>query len=214
MRDAVIVDTVRTPLGKRGGGLSATHPARLSSSVLKALESRVGLDPAVVDDVIWGCATQVAEQAANVARYAVLGAGWPEEVPAVTIDRQCGSSQQALHFAANLIQAGVCDVTIAAGVESMSRVPMGSTVIQGPGSPFPPELLEEYNLVNQGLAAEMIAEQWHIDRDAADPRAGSTWLYDLLSYAVYVAADYSVPVSLPGYSFKLHFTPSSGNKGF
>src|SRR6202022_4359945 len=102
------------------------------------------------------------------ARQAVLRAGYPVEVPATTVDRQCGSSQQAIHFAANLISSGVCDITIAAGVESMSRVPMGSTFLQGPGTPFPAELLEQYNLVSQGLAAEMIAERWAISRDAAD----------------------------------------------
>jgi acetyl-CoA acyltransferase len=111
---------------------------------------------------------QTGEQAVNIARQSVLAAGFPLEVPATTVDRQCGSSQQAIHFAANLIQSGVCDITIAAGVESMSRVPMGTTVFQGPGSPFPPELLEVYNLVPQGLAAEMIAELWHVTREQAD----------------------------------------------
>ena len=170
MRDAVIVDAVRTPLGKRGGGLSATHPARLSSSVLKALESRVGLDPAVVDDVIWGCVTQVAEQAANVARYAVLGAGWPEEVPAVTIDRQCGSSQQAVHFAAAGVMSGQYDVAVAGGVEVMSRVPMGSTCVEGLGSPFGPDIESRYGVkgFNQGVSADLIARRWSLSRTQLD----------------------------------------------
>jgi len=171
MSDVVIVEAVRTPLGRgnqKNGDLRDVHPVLLGAHVLREVTGRVGLDPALVDDVVVGCVSQTGEQSVNVARQAVLAAGFPVEVPATTVDRQCGSSQQALHFAANLIQSGVCDVTIAAGVESMSRVPMGSTVIQGPGSPFPPELLEEYNLVSQGLAAEMIADQWRITRDAAD----------------------------------------------
>jgi acetyl-CoA acetyltransferase family protein len=129
---------------------------------------RVKLDPALVDDVVFGCVSQTGEQSINVARQAVLLAGFPVEVPATTVDRQCGSSQQAVHFAANLIQSGVCDITIAGGVESMSRIPMGSTVFQGPGAPFPPELTETYEFVNQGLAAEMIADQWKITRQQAD----------------------------------------------
>jgi acetyl-CoA acyltransferase len=169
--DVVIVQAVRTPLGRgnqKNGDLRDVHPVLLAAHVLREVTSRAGLDPALVDDVVMGCVMQTGEQGVNVARQAVLTAGFPVEVPATTIDRQCGSSQSAIHFAANLIQSGVCDVTIAAGVESMSRVPMGSTVIQGPGTPFPPELLEEYDLVSQGLAAEMIAEQWHIDRRQAD----------------------------------------------
>lgn len=171
MDEVVIVEAVRTPLGRgnqKNGDLRDVHPVLLGAHVLREVTGRAGLDPALVDDVVFGCVSQTGEQSINVARQAVLTAGFPVEVPATTVDRQCGSSQQALHFAANLIQAGVCDVTIAAGVESMSRVPMGVTVIQGPGSPFPPELLEEYDLVSQGLAAEMIAEQWHITREDAD----------------------------------------------
>ena len=171
MDDVVIVEAVRTPLGRgslKNGDLREMHPVLLAAHVLNEVTSRAGLDPALVDDVVMGCVSQTGEQGINVARQAVLAAGFPVEVPATTVDRQCGSSQQAIHFAANLIQSGVCDITIAAGVESMSRVPMGSTILQGPGAPFPPELLEHYNLVPQGLAAEMIAEQWAISRDAAD----------------------------------------------
>jgi acetyl-CoA acyltransferase len=144
------------------------HPVLLAAHVLNEVLNRASVDPSLVDDVVMGCVSQTGEQAVNVARQAVLTAGFPVDVPATTVDRQCGSSQQAIHFAANLIQSGVCDVTIAAGVESMSRVPMGCTVWQGPGTPFPPELMEHYNLVPQGLAAEMIAEQWHINREDVD----------------------------------------------
>ena len=177
MRDVVIVEAVRTPLGRgnlKNGALRDVHPLKLASHVLREVVSRAGIDAAQVDDVVMGCVSQTGEQSVNVARQAVLLAGFPVEVPATTVDRQCGSSQQAVHFAANLIQAGVCDVTIAAGVESMSRVPMGSTVMQGPGVPFPPELLELYDLVNQGLAAEMIAEQWGITRREADAFASES----------------------------------------
>jgi acetyl-CoA acyltransferase len=174
MTDVVIVEAVRTPLGRgnqRNGDLRDVHPVVLAAHVLREVTSRARIDPAMVGDVVFGCVMQTGEQAVNIARQAVLAAGFPVEVPATTVDRQCGSSQQAIHFAANLIQAGVCDITIAAGVESMSRVPMGSTVVQGPGAPFPPELLEVYNLVPQGLSAELIAEQWHITREQADEYA-------------------------------------------
>jgi acetyl-CoA acyltransferase len=170
----VIVEAVRTPLGRgnqRNGDLREVHPVLLAAHVLREVTSRAGVDPAMVGDVVFGCVMQTGEQAVNIARQATLAAGFPVEVPATTVDRQCGSSQQAIHFAANLIQAGVCDITIAAGVESMSRVPMGSTVVQGPGAPFPPELLEVYNLIPQGLSAELIAEQWHITREQADEYA-------------------------------------------
>lgn len=170
MRDAVIVDAVRTPVGKRGGGLSRMHPVELSSVVLKALSDRTGFDPAVVDDVIWGCVSQVAEQAANVGRYAVLGAGWPEEIPAVTIDRQCGSSQQSVHFAAAGVMSGQYDVAIAGGVESMSRVPMGSTRVRDLGAPFGPGIQDRYGVTgfNQGVSADLIARQWGFNREQLD----------------------------------------------
>src|SRR5487761_916174 len=168
MREAVIVEAVRTPIGRRNGKLKEMHPVVLGSLVLKELVRRAGIAPEQVEDVVFGCVTQAGEQSLNIGRNAWLTAGFPFTTPATTVDRQCGSSQQAIHFAANLIQSGVCDITIAAGVESMSRVPMGTTVFQGPGTPFPPELLEVYNLVPQGLAAEMIAEMWHITREQAD----------------------------------------------
>lgn len=127
MRDAVIVEAVRTPVGKRNGGLSSIAPADLSAVVLDALIERTGIDPAVVDDVVWGCVSQIGEQSHDIARNAVLSAGWPETVPGTTVDRQCGSSQQAVHFAAAGLISGQYDVAVAGGVESMSRVPMGSS---------------------------------------------------------------------------------------
>src|SRR5438067_11149894 len=168
MRDAVIVEAVRTPFGRRNGKLKDVHPVQLGSLVLKELVGRAGIEPGAVDDVIWGCVGQVGEQSANLGRNTWLAAGFPVETPATTVDRQCGSSQQALHFAANLIQAGVCDVTIAGGVESMTRVPMGSTVVQGPGHPFPPELTELYDMVPQGISAELVARKYGIERKAMD----------------------------------------------
>ena len=161
-RDALIVDAVRTPVGKRGGGLSGVHPVDLSAHVLEALAQRTGLDPALVEDVIWGCVSQTVEQAVNVARNAALAAGWPEDVVGVTIDRQCGSSQQAVHFAAAAVISGQYDVAVAGGVESMSRVPMLCTVTQGPGLPFGPRMSERYDnaLVPQGTSAELIASRW------------------------------------------------------
>ena len=127
MRDAVIVGAVRTPVGRRKGGLAGVHPVDLSAHVLRALAERTRLDPSDVDDVIWGCVSQVGEQSWNIGRNAVLAAGWPESVPGTTVDRQCGSSQQAVHFAAAAVVSGQCDLVVAGGVESMTRVPMGSS---------------------------------------------------------------------------------------
>jgi acetyl-CoA acyltransferase len=170
MRDAVIVDAVRTPIGRRDGALRDVHPVDLSAHVLSALVERTGLDPAVVDDVIWGCVSQTGEQAANIGRNAVLAAGWPEEVPGTTIDRQCGSSQQAAHFAAAGVVAGHYDVAVAGGVESMTRVPMLVTVTNGPGLPFGPRLRQRYHdgLIPQGLSAELVAKRWGVTREDAD----------------------------------------------
>jgi len=167
MRDAVIVEAVRTPLGRRNGKLKDVHPVVLGSLVLKELLKRAGIEPAQVDDVVFGCVSQVGEQSINIARNAWLAAGFPVTTPATTVDRQCGSSQQAIHFAANLIQSGVCDVTVAGGVESMTRVPMGSNA-NGPGVPFPPELMELYDLVPQGISAELMARKYGISRKQMD----------------------------------------------
>jgi acetyl-CoA acetyltransferase family protein len=167
MRDVVIVEAVRTPIGRRNGTLKDVHPVVLAAMSLRELMRRAVVEPELVEDVVMGCVSQVGEQAVNIARNAVLQAGFPIEVPATTVDRQCGSGQQAIHFAANLIQAGVCDITIAAGIESMSRLPIGSSTSTG-GNPFPPSLLEEYPLTHQGISAEMIAAKWDIPREELD----------------------------------------------
>jgi acetyl-CoA acyltransferase len=167
MREAVIVEAVRTPIARRNGKLKEIHPVVLGSLVLKELMRRAGIEPDQVDDVVFGCVTQAGEQSLNVGRNAWLTAGFPFTTPATTVDRQCGSSQQAIHFAANLIQSGVCDITIAGGVESMSRVPMGSNAVS-PGTPFPPELMELYDLVPQGISAELIARKYGVTRRQMD----------------------------------------------
>jgi acetyl-CoA acetyltransferase family protein len=173
MANAVIVDAIRTPLGRRNGKLKEWHPVDLAAETLNALVERTGLDPALVDDVVMGCVMQVGEQAANVARNAVLAAGWPEHVPGTTVDRQCGSSQQAAHFAAQGVIAGAYDVVVAAGVEVMTRVPMGSSFADGKfGFPFGPAIGRRYaeqgGLVPQGISAELIADKWDISRDDMD----------------------------------------------
>ena len=168
MAEAVIVAAARSPIGKRTGGLSTVHPAELSAQVLNGLVDRAGIDPEVVDDVIWGCVMQAGDQALDIARTAVLTAGWPETVAGVTVDRQCGSSQQSVHFAAAGVVAGHYDVVIAGGVESMSRVPIGTTILVG-GDPLPDGFRERYGAApNQGIGAEMIAERWGFDRTALD----------------------------------------------
>jgi acetyl-CoA acyltransferase len=179
---AVIVDAVRTPLakGKPGGAYSEIHPVDLHSTVLAALVERTGIDPAVVDDVISGAVGQVGEQSGNTARWAVLAAGFPQSVPGVTVDRQCGSSQQALHFAAQGVIAGAYDVAIASGVESMSRIPIGSQTL---GQNFAgAKVLERHDLVPQGISAELIADRWNLSRARLDEfsaeshqRAATAW---------------------------------------
>ena len=170
MRSAVIVDAVRTPGGRRGGQLKDWHPVDLLGEVLNAVIERNDLDPELVDDVIAGCVTQTGEQSANVGRNALLAAGFPDSVPGTTIDRQCGSSQQAAHFAAQGVMAGVYDISIASGVESMTRVPMGINLQQGPGQAYGPRMIDRYDagLVPQGVSAEMIAEKWAIPREELD----------------------------------------------
>ena len=169
MGNAVIVDAVRTPTGRRNGKLKDWHPVDLAAEVLDALVARNDLDPALVDDVIMGCVMQSGEQGLNVGRNAALAAGFPEDVVGTTIDRQCGSGQQAAHFAAQGVMAGVYDVVIAAGVESMTRVPMGVTA-QGPGMPFGPKMIDRYDhrLVPQGISAELVAEKWGLTREQLD----------------------------------------------
>lgn len=183
-REAVIVDAVRTPIGKRGGSLKNWHPVDLLAHTLDALATRNQLDPALVDDVIGGCVMQVGEQGVNVTRNAVLAAGWPESVPATTVDRQCGSSQQALHFAAQGILAGAYDAAIACGVECMTRVPLGTSASVG-GRAFGPKMLERYgnSSFNQGISAEMLAERWNLSRTELDE-------YSLRSHERAAAADF------------------------
>jgi acetyl-CoA acyltransferase len=170
MREAVIVEAVRTPVGKKEGKLSGWHPVDLLAEVLNAAVERTGIDPAAVDDHITGCVSQTGEQGINIARNAWLAAGLPEEIPATTIDRQCGSSQQAAHFAAQGVIAGAYDLVVASGIESMTRVPMGVTAQQGPGFPFSQRLMDRYEggLVPQGVSAEIIAERWSLSREELD----------------------------------------------
>jgi acetyl-CoA acyltransferase len=171
MHEAVIVDAVRTPGGRRNGKLSNWHPAALAAHVLKAVEERNQLDPAIVDDVIMGCVMQVGPQALNIGRNAVLAAGWPESVPSTTVDRQCGSSQQSMHFAAQGVMSGAYDVVVAAGVEVMSKVPMGASVVKGMDFAFPKEMQDRYKetgLPPQGIGADMIADQFGITREDLD----------------------------------------------
>ncbi|HEY5398873.1 MAG TPA: thiolase family protein [Trebonia sp.] len=170
-REAVVVEAVRTAVGKRNGGLSTAHAADLSADVLGALAHRTGIDPAVVDDVIWGCVGQVGDQSANIGRYAVLAAGWPESVPGTTINRACGSSQQAFEFAVHAVRSGAMDVVVAGGVEVMSRVPLGST--RAGGIPYGPRVLARYDdfSFNQGESAELIARRWNFSRAALDEYA-------------------------------------------
>ena len=168
MPTAVIVDAVRTAVGRRGGRLAAWHPVDLAAWPLRALMARNDLDPALVEDVVMGCTMTVGEQAMNIGRNAVLAAGFPDTVPGTTVDRQCGSAQQAVHFAPQAVMSGAMDVVIGAGIESMTRVPIGSSTDPGPGEPYGPAVTSRYRLVHQGLCAEEIARRWKIDRPAMD----------------------------------------------
>ncbi|MBA4602672.1 thiolase family protein [Thermoactinomyces mirandus] len=165
MREAVIIEAVRTPIGRRNGVLSGIRPDELAAMVLKAVVERAGISPEIVEDVIMGCVSQVGEQAVNISRIAALIAGYPVEVPGTTIDRQCGSSQQSVHFAAQAIISGDMDVVVAAGVESMSRVPMFSSF---QGAKFSEKLTSRYEIINQGLSAERIAARWGFTRAQLD----------------------------------------------
>jgi acetyl-CoA acyltransferase len=170
MREAVIVEAVRTAVGRRNGRLKDWHPVDLMAQVLSALAQRTGVDTSLVEDVIIGCVSQVGEQSLNVGRSAALAAGFPETVPGTTVDRQCGSSQQAIHFAAQGVISGAYDVVIAGGVESMTRVPLGSSYAQGPGAPFGSQMLHRYNngLVHQGISADLVAQKWELSREELD----------------------------------------------
>jgi acetyl-CoA acyltransferase len=201
MPDAVIVSAVRTPIGigkPEKGALSGVHPVDLSALVMRTVTERAGVDPALVDDVVWGCVSQVGEQGVNVARNAVLAAGFPEEVPGTTVDRQCGSSQQAVTFAAASVIAGHQDIVIAGGVESMSRVPMFSNMVGGDG-PFPASMIERYEgrLVPQGISAEMIAERWNLSRTQLDEIAAASQQRAAAAQAAGVFDDEIVAVPTP-----------------
>ncbi|MEU8802340.1 thiolase family protein [Spirillospora sp. NPDC048819] len=201
MRDAVIVDAVRTPIGKRNGSLAGVHAADLSARVLDALVQRTGVDPATVDDVVWGCVTQLGDQSSNIGRFAVLAAGWPEHVPGVTINRACGSSQQAVDSAAHAVMAGQYDLVVAGGVETMSRVPLGSA--RGTGQPYGPAVLERYDgfEFNQGVGAELIAERWGFDRGRLDAFASDSHAKAAAAIDEGVFDDHIVPVDVGGEKF-------------
>jgi acetyl-CoA acyltransferase len=197
---AVIVAAARTPIGKRGGALSGIHPADLSASVLDAVVTRLGIDPALVDDVVWGCVSQVGEQTFDIARTAVLSAGWPDTVPGTTVDRQCGSSQQAVHFAAAAVASGQCDIVVAGGVESMSRVPMGSALTALDGqSVIGPRYRARYGDTppSQGIGAEMVAERWQLSRADLDAFALDSHARAGLAIDAGRFADEIVPVTTP-----------------
>ena len=168
MRDVVIVEAVRTPLGRRNGWLRETHPVRLGSYVLCEALARANLDPSKIEHVLMGCVAQVSEQTFNLARNVVLDAGLPIDIPATTVDFQCGSSQQTVHLAAAMIASGQIDIAVAGGVESMTRVPMGSSLGSNPIAPFTERMMEQYNLVPQGIASDEIAQKWNIPREELD----------------------------------------------
>src|SRR5919197_201846 len=168
LREAVIVEAVRSPIGKRGGSLSGTHPVDLLATVLQEVVARAGVDPGLIEDNITGCVSQIGEQSLNIGRNAWLAAGFPEEVPATSVDRQCGSSQQSIHFAAAGVAAGHYDLVVASGVENMTRVPMGSSTVGA--NPFGQQLFARYEgkIVPQGISADLIATKWGITRDDSD----------------------------------------------
>ena len=201
MREAVIVEALRTPVGRRKGALSEVHPTTLLGDLLKAVVERTGIDPARVDDVIGGCGSQVGEQAVNVTRNAWLGAGLPESVPGTTVDRQCGSSQQAAHFAAQGVMSGAYDMVIACGVESMTRVPMGSSMAGQ--DPFGPGIPARYpgGFVHQGISAELIAAKWGIDREECDALAAESHRRAAAAIASGAFRDEIVPVNVNGVTF-------------
>jgi acetyl-CoA acyltransferase len=168
MREAVIVEAVRTPIGRRNGKLKGVPAVELGATALREVVRRAGIEPIQVDQVLMGCVTQAGEQAINIARWSLLQAGFPVDVPATTLDFQCGSSQQAVHLAAALIQSGAADIVIAGGVEAMTRVPMLSNLANGPGDPFTPQIVEMYQPVPQGISAEEMADKWHLSREDLD----------------------------------------------
>ncbi|WP_433762230.1 thiolase family protein [Nocardia sp. CA-135398] len=201
MRDAVIVDAVRTPIGKRNGTLAPVHAADLSAKVLNALVDRNGIDPAIVEDVMWGCVTQIGDQSSNIGRFAVLAAGWPEHVPGVTINRACGSSQQAVDSAAHAVMAGQYDLVVAGGVETMSRVPLGSH--RTTGQPYGPAVLARYDNFdfNQGIGAELMVERWGFTRTQLDEFAAQSHAKAAAAIDDGVFDDHIVPIEVDGTKF-------------
>ena len=196
MREAVIVEAVRTPVGKRNGGLAAMHAADLSAGVLNALVERTGIDPAEVDDVIWGRVSQVGDQSSNIGRYSVLAAGWPETIPGTTVNRACGSSQQALEFAVQAVVSGHQDLVVAGGVEVMSRVPLGAAKVGG--EPYGPRARARYRdfSFNQGLSAELIAQKWGLGRERLDAFVALSHERAALAQDTGAIDDQIVPVSV------------------
>ena len=205
MPEAVIVEAIRTPIGKRGGTLADVHPVDLSGFVLRALQERTGIDPTLIDDVLWGCVNQVGDQAVQIGRYAVLAAGWPESVPGVSINRACGSSQSSFDFAAGMVMSGQCEIVVAGGVESMSRVPLGAG--RELGRPFGPAVRERYAAdltsgefpgedFNQGVGAERIARHWRLSRRQLDEYASRS--HELAAAAIDAGAFDDQLVKVPG----------------
>jgi len=201
MPEAVIVDAVRTPIGKRNGSLAAVHAADLSAHVLTALVERTGVDPGTVDDVMWGCVTQIGDQSSNIARFAALAAGWPEHVPGVTINRACGSSQQAVDSAAHAVMAGQYDLVVAGGVETMTRVPLGSH--RTTGQPYGPAVLARYDgfQFSQGVGAELISERWGLSRTRLDEFASESHAKAAAAIDSGVFDDHIVPIEVDGTKF-------------
>jgi acetyl-CoA acyltransferase len=201
MRDTVIVEAVRSAHGKRNGTLSPVHPVDLMADVLVALVTRAGLDPELVDDVVIGCVGQVGDQSSNIARFAVLAAGWPQSIPGVTVNRACGSSQQALDYAATAVMAGQADIVIAGGVESMTRVPLGSA--RTIGFPYGPRVLRRYDdfSFNQGISAEIIAERWGFSRQQLDEFSAGSHQKAAAATSSGAFAGQIVPIDVDGTTF-------------
>jgi acetyl-CoA acyltransferase len=203
MREAVICSAVRTAIGKRNGSLAEVHPVDLSADVLNATIERTGIDPDVIDDVIWGCVSQIGDQSSNIGRFAVLAAGWPDHIPGVTVNRACGSSQQAVEYAAHAVLSGQRDLVVAGGVESMSKVPLGSA--RATGFPYGPRVLERYDnfSFNQGISAELIATQWRLTRERLDEYAARS--HELAGKAISAGAftDQIVPIKVGDTTFEV-----------
>jgi acetyl-CoA acyltransferase len=198
MRETVIVGAVRTPVGKRNGGLSDQHAADLSALVLNELVERTGVDPEVIDDVIWGCVSQVGDQSSNIGRYSVLAARWPEHIPGTTVNRACGSSQQALDFAVQAVMSGQQDVVVAGGVEVMSRVPLGSA--RSTGMPYGPKALARYDgfSFNQGISAELISQKWNFSRTRVDEYSAQSHVRAAAAQDAGAFTDQIMPVFVDG----------------